>query len=64
MREKPGYRDVPYGINPLGAGVWEWVYYPKKAVGDRRSGQVRGGQRDAVMACQKAIDAFLDEDSN
>ena len=58
MMRRAEYRGVEFVVRAYGQGKWEWAYYQ---AGKTVKGEARGRRREAVNACEKAIDALLAE---
>ena len=56
MTSRAKYRGVEFTVRARAPSNWEWVYYQ---AGKTAKGEVRGTRKEAVNACEKAIDAFL-----
>ena len=61
MIRRAEYRGVEFVVRAYGPGKWEWAYYQ---AGKTVKGEMRGTRKEAVDACEKAIDAFLAGNSN
>jgi hypothetical protein len=61
MTRRAEYRAVEFAVHARGPSNWEWVYY---WAGKTAKGELRGTRKEAVDACEKAIDGFLAEDSD
>ena len=60
-KNSKSYREIEYGITDLSEGKWKWAFYPKKGIGQSQRGEIMGTQEQAKLACQKAIDTWLDD---
>ncbi len=60
MKQTKGYRGVEFGIMMLEDGKIRWTTYPKKGSGKSETRTVDGDEEEALAACKKFIDDFLE----
>jgi hypothetical protein len=58
--EKNRYRGVEYFLIELGDNKWKWSFYPERGAGPLQRGELAGTHLKAELACNNAIDAWLD----
>jgi hypothetical protein len=58
------YRDIEFGVQDEGQGVWSWTYYPKIGTGIAKTTQVKGTRETVIAACKAAIDDWLGQQTS